>query len=1131
MNRLKSFSDFSIKNKLIILILFVTFVILFLVFFIISLREVNNLKTTTKSQLLLNARLIGDYCVVPLAFENKAQAEDAISRLGLIESVEEGCLFDSNGNIFATFPDTLTKNQIASAIINQPTADFIDGYFYITQPVTFREELIGLLYIKAGSGILKDEYIKLTFLFVIFFLVMLVFTYLLAVWVQRILAAPIVNLAKITEGITKDNDFSVRIKHEGNDEIGILYREFNNLIVQLQKKKNERDEAEKEISFLAQVIKNINEFVCITDLNDNIFFVNQSWLKTFGYSKSEVIGKNISLIVSKNNPPGFVEEILPRTLEGGWQGEVLNKRKDGTEFPVMLFTTIIYDDEGKPVSLVGISSDITERKHAETALKTSEEKLRSILDNSADALFLTDTDGNYTYVNKAAVSLLGYKRREILARNILDLAPPEKEIQYSNKYKELLKTGKMFTEIELVKKDGTIIPADLNAVLLPDGQVYGSCRDITERVKAQQELIKHKEHLEKLVDERTQRIRKYMDEIQDLYDNAPCGYHSVNEEGIIVRMNTTELKWLRYNKEEVIGRMSTVDFLSTESRKKYNALFSLLKKKGYVKNVEFEYVRKDGTTFFGSLNASVIYDSNGKFLMSRSTLFDVTGHREAKQALDKARKEADAANNAKSEFLANMSHEIRTPMNAVLGYTELLSKKVTDETEKEYLNSIKTSGSSLLKLINDILDLSKVEAGKLDLEYGYVDMNSFFSEFDNIFSLKIKEKGLKFTLNISSGTPLGIYIDESRVRQIVLNLIGNAVKYTVEGEIILRVYTDNPKHISEPEEEFKDRVDIIIEVEDTGVGIPVESQQLIFEPFTQEKNIKDAGGTGLGLPITRKLTMLMNGNISLKSEPGKGSIFTVRIPDIPYLRDFSGTDVSDNIDPELIRFNKSRILVVDDVEHNRTYLRDTLIDTNITVDMAENGVLALDKIKKDMPDLVICDIKMPVMNGFRLLEEIKSDNKIKHIPVVAYSASVIREQQQLIHESDFDDLLIKPVRVTELYNILIRFLSHEKIESQISEDGFDEDLNYSEIVNPDELIIFLENLVPVWERFSVKQPVGEVREFGNVLVQKGEEHNSNSVLLYGKQLINAAENFNIEMMMKLLANYKKIIEEIKKSRH
>ena len=373
---------------------------------------------------------------------------------------------------------------------------------------------------------------------------------------------------------------------------------------------------------------------------------------------------------------------------------------------------------------------------------------------------------------------------------------------------------------------------------------------------------------------------------------------------------------------------------------------------------------------------------------------------ELEQRIAERTAQLDAANRAKSEFLANMSHEIRTPMNAVLGYAELLGFMLEDKTQRDYIESIKSSGRSLLTLINDILDLSKIEAGKLELQFEFVNSQSFFSEFERIFSLRLSDKGLKFILEISSGTPEGIYVDDARLRQIILNLIGNAIKFTEKGSIRLKVYAENPQIITYSIGKTDEFVDLIIEVTDTGIGISKEMQEEIFNPFVQVQgqDIKKYGGTGLGLAITHRLVQLMNGTIELQSQLNEGSSFKIKIPEVSYLRDIEKRTEEIQLDITDIEFEKATIIVADDVEHNRKYLIDALKKTNIEIVEAEDGQHAFLLAKKIVPDLIITDIRMPVLDGFELLNKLKSNDGLKHIPVIAYSASVMKAQRDRIRE-------------------------------------------------------------------------------------------------------------------------------------
>jgi PAS domain S-box-containing protein len=1000
------FNKISIRKKLVLIILSASIISIISGLAIYLVFDMINIKNEIKKNAELNAALVGQYSIVPLVFDYKDEATDVLAKLSSVPSVLDACIFNADGKIFASYRKT-PDDRFIFPYPEERKPEFSKGYLNVYQSISYDGNNYGILYLRLTDSSIREKFMNNILIMIALILILFIPVYFIANRLQKVISEPILNLAKLTATISMNQDFSVQLKPQGNDEVGILYQQFNNFLSQILKRQKERDEAEKETEFLAQVLKNINEFVSITDLENNLIFVNHEWLKMFGYTEEEVIGKNIKLIISSNNSPEVIAAILPATIAGGWKGEVLNIKKDGTEFPVILFTTIIYNNSNEPVALARISSDITENK------------------------------------------------------------------------------------------------------------------------KIEKELTKHRDHLEDLVNDRTNKLRKYMNETRDLYENAPCGYHSLDEKGIFVRINNTELRWLGYNREEVINKMGTADILTPDSRELFKKVFSEFIKKGEIKNVEFEYVRKDGTTFFGSLNATSILDKDGNYLRSRSTLFDITDRKRIEVALSKAMENAENANKTKSEFLANMSHEIRTPMNAVLGYTELLSSLLTDQTQKNYIESIKSSGRSLLTLINDILDLSKIEAGKLELEYDYVDSNFFFTEFENIFALKTSEKGIKFIVDIQSGTPAGIYIDEPRLRQIIFNLIGNAIKFTNQGHVRLKVYTDNMQVITYSKEKSEEFLDLWIEVEDTGIGISKEIMEEIFDPFIQARDQKNIGGTGLGLAITRRLTNLMKGTISLKSELGKGSTFIVKIPDIAFKRDFLNTKITVRLDPSEIIFESATILVVDDVEHNRNFIRDTLKNTNITVIEADEGFKALELTKKVIPDLIISDIRMPNMDGFELLNRLRSDEKLKDIPVLAYSASVLKNQKERIHQSEFVGLLTKPVNITELYLELMNHLKYKEVRKEET-DQQATDISGSEIVNLQDLIKSLESdFYEKWKSFEIRQPIGEIKKFGENLTRLGTDHNSELIIRYGNELLSAAGSFNIEAILVLLKQYTSNIEKLK----
>ena len=778
---------------------------------------------------------------------------------------------------------------------------------------------------------------------------------------------------------------------------------YDGTVVDITEQKN-TDKALSKIQHLFETLALVSPVgIFRTDADGNTTYVNPTWSELSGLSPEEAFGNGWLKIVHPEDREQLSEVWLNNlSLKKESSAEYRLIKSDGSLIWVMgKAVPELIDNE--VIGYVGTITDITELKQVEEILRESEEKFRSTMENSADAIFITDQKGKYQYVNKAATDMLGYSSDELLSKAILEITPPDNTDTSSEIFKKLLLEGKVYAEIYLQRKDGSYVTADLNSVLLPGGLVYGSCRDITERKQVQEELKKYREHLEELVYERT-------------------------------------------------------------------------------------------------------------------------------KELNKAKKEAEEANKAKSEFVANMSHEIRTPMNAVLGYSELLSSTTVDKTQEHYINSIKSSGRSLLTLINDILDLSKIEAGKLDLKYDYVDTCLFFTEFERIFSYKVGEKGLKFILDISSGTPAGIKIDEARVRQIVFNLIGNAIKFTSDGNIVLKVFTENPQFVKYSKEEAEELIDLIIEVQDTGIGITKALQEAIFKPFVQERDKEHHGGTGLGLTITRRLASLMHGTITVQSKPGKGSTFIVRIPRIAYQRDFAMLNVDIRIDPSEIFFEKSTIIVADDMEQNRSYLRDALKTSGIEIFDAEDGIAAYKIAKEIVPDLIIADVLMPKMDGFWLLNKIKTDKRMKHIPVIAYSASVLKDQKERIQKSEFAGLLVKPVKVAELYHELMRFLPYKSTRAGEPVESSPEVDLIGEISDRNGLIHSLEtDLYSTWETFAVRQPIGEIRDFGKNLIQLGTDHNSSIITLYGKELVTAADSFNIEAILNLKGKYMDVIESLKES--
>ena len=376
-------------------------------------------------------------------------------------------------------------------------------------------------------------------------------------------------------------------------------------------------------------------------------------------------------------------------------------------------------------------------------------------------------------------------------------------------------------------------------------------------------------------------------------------------------------------------------------------------------------------------------------------IVDLSERIKMEQDLARAKEAAELASRFKSEFLANMSHEIRTPLNAIIGFTDLLNEQIRDNKLKSFVKTIQTAGHSLLSLINDILDLSKIEAGKLRIEKKTCNPHNLFSELADIFMMNIREKDLDFILDIDPKIPENLILDATRLRQILFNLIGNAVKFTEHGHICLRVRAVN-------EDNIRSKLDLTIEVEDTGIGIDQAQQDFIFRDFEQleGQDVRKYGGTGLGLSISKRLTELMGGDISLRSQVGVGSTFTIHL---------MGVDISSMVlKPEVskpskqVRFHTANVLIVDDIEDNRSLLIECFAETQLKVTAVENGLEAVKAVKAGNFGVILMDIRMPVLDGYQAAEQIKG---FSTVPIVALTASVMQDDYESAKSTHFDGYL------------------------------------------------------------------------------------------------------------------------------
>jgi signal transduction histidine kinase/DNA-binding NarL/FixJ family response regulator len=501
-------------------------------------------------------------------------------------------------------------------------------------------------------------------------------------------------------------------------------------------------------------------------------------------------------------------------------------------------------------------------------------------------------------------------------------------------------------------------------------------------------------------------------------------------------------------------------------------------------------------------------------------------HKLRERDLLEAKIHAEHSNQEKTVFLANMSHEIRTPMNAILGFSELLGSDLSSPKHQQYLQSIRTSADSLLQLINDILDMSKIEAGVMELHPEPTDLREICDFIRVLFSKVAAKKNIRLECHVAADLPHAILMDRIRLRQILVNLVGNAVKFTDTGGVDIRVAWERQASSS--------HITLTIEVQDTGVGVPPDKLEVIFKPFTQSgaHAEKEKQGTGLGLSIVKRLTEAMGGTVTVASVLGQGSAFHLRFPDTPISARLAASEKKSP--PMEVDFNELRtatLLVVDDNTTNCELMAGIFNGSRHKLFFCTNGEEAIARAREIKPDVILMDIRMPGMNGYEALGGIRRTIGLEMVPVIAVTASTLLDVEEAMKEK-FSGYIRKPFSKHELFEELADFLPRQDSVAADGQKAAPEPDTAGDQVVPKELVSQLRALlVEPWPAIRDSVAINESKVFAQGLEGLGQRWQCQPLTAYAQKILRDAENYAVTDLEKHLGEFSVLVEQLEQASH
>lgn len=771
------------------------------------------------------------------------------------------------------------------------------------------------------------------------------------------------------------------------------------------------EQLKSENARMSAILSNLVDAVVTIDIQGNIQSANNAAASMFGYNIADLVGKNIKILMPRDQAThhdASIQQYL-RTAESAIIGvgrEVTAVRANGEEFPIDLSVSQAMIDGEK--LFTGVMRDITTRHLFEAKAREAEERLADAIEVLPDGFVLYDKNDRLVLCNS--------KYREIYetsAQYIVEGQTFEEIIragaaagQYSDALDDI--EGWVAERLERHQNPSGIVEQRLDSGRwlriierkTDDGRIVGFRVDVTE------------------LKEREEALKRSQDQLRATVEAALDGIIVIDERGCVLDFNPGAEAIFGFAKADILGKVMADLIIPERYRDGHNAGMAHFTATGegpiLGKRVEIEGLRADGVEILCELTIQAVSSSSGNRFIGY--IRDITEIKLQADALVEAKEKAEVANVAKARFLAVISHEIRTPLNGVLGMLNLLQDEELSDLHKDYVTTARDSGKALLAIINDILDFAKLEAGKMELEEVSFDIRALTSSIRDLFAPRAADNGNAINIHIADDVRLNVSGDSGRIRQVLLNFVSNAVKFTNNGSITVRVNSA---------ETSADAQIVRFAVEDTGIGIPADRHADLFTDFTtvDPSYTRKFGGTGLGLAISRELTVLLGGELGFESEKGKGSTFWFTVPlklstEAVAVETSYHTEMAQPIDLAGVR-----VLLAEDNATNQLIVSDMLERIGCAVDVAGDGREAVDAFTRRDYDVVFMDISMPEMDGVEASRTIRQIEPEGHYtPIIALTAFVFSEERSDFLAAGMDDVLPKPLARDQLIGALQTYL-------------------------------------------------------------------------------------------------------------